>query len=87
MAEAAVVGASDAMFGQVPVAYVVLRGKGSVSSEALIQYCREHVARYKVPREIVYLDAMPRNAKGKVEKKKLPLEKHRLGPSDQMERG
>ncbi|MDE3092112.1 MAG: AMP-binding protein, partial [Chloroflexota bacterium] len=71
VAEAAVVGASDAARGEVPVAYVVPRAEQTVRAEELIDYCGAHLARFKVPRTITFLDALPRNAMGKIEKKKL----------------
>ena len=69
--EAAVVAAADAARGQVPIAYVVPRGEPSVRAEELIDYCGAHLARFKVPRAITFLDALPRNAMGKIEKNKL----------------
>ena len=69
--EAAVIGASDAARGQVPVAFVVRQGERVVCAEDLIDYCSAHLARYKIPRRFIFLDALPRNAMGKIEKKKL----------------
>ena len=69
--EAAVVGASDSAKGEIPVAFVVLREGNIVRSEELIAFCAAHLARYKVPWRVTFLDALPRNAMGKVEKKKL----------------
>jgi acyl-CoA synthetase (AMP-forming)/AMP-acid ligase II len=69
--EAAVVGRSDDRWGEVPVAFVVLRPDASASSEALLEHCRGQLARYKVPKEISFLDALPRNPSGKVLKREL----------------
>jgi malonyl-CoA/methylmalonyl-CoA synthetase len=69
--EAAVVTAADAARGEVPVAFVVRRAQQAVRAEELIDYCGAHLARFKVPRAITFLDALPRNAMGKIEKKKL----------------
>lgn len=71
VAEVAVVGIPDTALGQVPVAFVVRRKGQPLESDHLIGYCREHLARYKVPRTITFLDALPRNAMGKVEKRRL----------------
>ena len=69
--EAAVVGASDSAKGEIPVAFIVLREGNIVRGEELIEYCAAHLARYKVPWRVTFLDTLPRNAMGKVEKKKL----------------
>jgi malonyl-CoA/methylmalonyl-CoA synthetase len=69
--EAAVVGIPDGALGQVPVAFVVRQTEQTVGSEALIDYCRAHLARYKIPRSVTFLNALPRNAMGKIEKHKL----------------
>ena len=69
--EAAVVGAHDAARGEAPVAFVVLKPEKHVRAEELTELCSAHLARYKVPRSITFLDELPRNAMGKIEKKKL----------------
>ena len=72
--EAAVVGLPDARWGEVPRAFVVLKPGGDtrdVTAEALIAHCRARLAGFKTPREIVFLDALPRNASGKVLKREL----------------
>ena len=69
--EAAVVGAHDAARGEAPVAFVVLKPEKQVRAEELTELCSAHLARYKVPRSITFLDELPRNAMGKIEKKKL----------------
>jgi fatty-acyl-CoA synthase len=69
--EAAVVGRPDDRWGEVPVAFVVLRQEASASPEALLEHCRAQLARYKVPKEITFLDALPRNPSGKVLKREL----------------
>ncbi len=69
VAEAAVVGVPDERLGEVGRAFVVPRT--GVDAAELIRYCREHLANYKVPRSVVFLDALPRNAGGKVLKGEL----------------
>jgi malonyl-CoA/methylmalonyl-CoA synthetase len=71
--EAAVVGIPDAAKGELPGAFVVVREGMVVQGDELVEYCAAHLARYKVPHRIAFLDALPRNAMGKVEKKKLLL--------------
>ena len=68
--EAAVVGASDPLRGEVPVAYLVT--DASVDLAAIEQRLREQIASFKVPRAFVCVDALPRTALGKVQKHLLP---------------
>jgi fatty-acyl-CoA synthase len=69
--EAAVVGVADKEFGQ-RLRAVVVRVPGSeVDSEALTEHVKAHLARYKVPREILFVDELPRNATGKVLRRSL----------------
>jgi malonyl-CoA/methylmalonyl-CoA synthetase len=64
--EAAVVGRPDPDLGQVPVAFLVV--DSPVDEAALVAFCREQMAAFKVPREIRRVDFLPRNALGKVQK-------------------
>jgi fatty-acyl-CoA synthase len=50
-----------------PVAYVVLRQGATVDAAALIAHVGQQLARFKVPREVVFVDDLPRNALGKVQ--------------------
>ena len=65
--DAAVVGRPDARWQEVPVAYVISRADATVTTAELEAFCREQLARYKVPRDIVFVDTLPRNAMGKVQ--------------------
>ncbi|MEJ2623993.1 MAG: long-chain-fatty-acid--CoA ligase [Pseudolabrys sp.] len=65
VAEAAVIGRPDPKWQEVPVAYVVRRG--DCDAEALIAHMSSQLARFKVPREIVFVETLPRNALGKVQ--------------------
>jgi long-chain acyl-CoA synthetase len=69
--EAAVVGRPHAVLGEEPVAFVVLRDPGSVTPEELVELCSTSLARYKVPRDVIILDALPKNAVGKIAKPEL----------------
>ena len=67
--EAAVVGVEDKRFGQRLKAFVVTNAP--VSEDALKAHVKENLAGYKVPREIVFVDALPRSDQGKVLKREL----------------
>jgi acyl-CoA synthetase (AMP-forming)/AMP-acid ligase II len=69
--EAAVVARPDERWGEVPVAFVVLRPGAEATAESLVAHCRSQLARFKVPREVTFLDALPRNPSGKVLKREL----------------
>ncbi|MGH2715527.1 MAG: AMP-binding protein [Thermoleophilaceae bacterium] len=71
VAEAAALGVEDKDFGQRLRAFVVLEDGKNASEDDLKGYVKQNLARYKVPREIVFLDELPRNATGKVLKREL----------------
>ena len=69
--EAAVVGVEDQQFGQRLKAFVVPRADAELSEEEVKDYVKQNLARFKVPREVVFLEELPRNATGKVLKRDL----------------
>ncbi|MDQ1697569.1 MAG: hypothetical protein QOJ03_2922 [Frankiaceae bacterium] len=71
VADAAVVGVDDERFGQALVAHVVLRDGASATADDLRAHVKKALANYKVPREIVLHDELPRNETGKVLKREL----------------
>ncbi len=68
--EASVIGVEDERWGHSLKAFVVLRGQ-AIDAQGVKDYVKQHLAGYKVPREIVFIDALPRNATGKVLKREL----------------
>ena len=71
VAEAAVVGVPDERWGEACLAFVVLAEGGTATAEELLAFCRGRLAKYKVPREVRFVDALPRNALSKVAKSEL----------------
>ncbi len=72
IAEVAVVGMPDERWGEVGKAYYGLRpDQDDPGDEALRAYCRERLAGYKIPKAFQAVDALPRNALGKVTKQEL----------------
>jgi acyl-CoA synthetase (AMP-forming)/AMP-acid ligase II/uncharacterized membrane protein len=71
VADVAAVGVDDKDFGQRLRAFVVLEKGKQASEDELKEYVKSNLARYKVPREVVFLDELPRNITGKVLKREL----------------
>ncbi|MFJ8670154.1 class I adenylate-forming enzyme family protein [Streptomyces sp. NPDC093600] len=83
--EAAVVGRSDPVHGEVPVAWVTARAEATVTPEELRDFTASRLARFKVPQHITITCALPRNAVGKLDKQALrtmPAEPQLPDPQD-----
>jgi acyl-CoA synthetase (AMP-forming)/AMP-acid ligase II len=74
VSEAAVIGVPDERLGEVGRAYVVPRPGAAPTEDEIIAFCRDRLANYKVPRSVRIVDALPRNAGGKVLKTQLRKE-------------
>ncbi len=71
MLEVAVIGRPDERWGEVPVAVVVLKPGEAATADELIEHCRGQLAKFKVPKDVTFVDALPRNPSGKVLKREL----------------
>jgi HIP---CoA ligase len=71
VADCAVVGRPDERLGEVGLAYVVAGPGPSLTEQDVIAHCRERLANFKVPRDVVFVGKLPRNASGKVLKRDL----------------
>jgi fatty-acyl-CoA synthase len=69
--DVAVIGVPDQQFGERLRAFVVLRDGARLSEDDVRDHVRDNLARFKVPRDVVFLDVLPRNATGKVLKREL----------------
>jgi acyl-CoA synthetase (AMP-forming)/AMP-acid ligase II len=69
--EAAVIGRPDDRWGEVPVAFVALRPGANVTADELVTHCRGQLASFKVPKDVTFIDALPRNPSGKILKREL----------------
>jgi long-chain acyl-CoA synthetase len=79
--EAAVVAMPDAYWGERPMAYIALKEAKSATGEALIAYCKEHLATFKVPCLIKFRDELPKLSTGKVLRRALRDEARQPAPA------
>jgi fatty-acyl-CoA synthase len=70
--ETAVIGVAHEKWGEVGRAYVVVREGANLDENAIVEHCEDNLARYKVPKEVKFIDELPHNATGKVLKHELP---------------
>lgn len=71
VAEVAVVGVPDSTWGEIPRAYVVKKPGADLAEEEIFEICRKNLAKYKCVKEVTVVEALPRNAVGKILKKEL----------------
>jgi len=69
--EVAVIGVPDVTWGEEPRAVIILKKGEKATPEEIMEYCREHLASFKRPRSVVFVDSLPRNTMGKVLKREL----------------
>jgi fatty-acyl-CoA synthase len=71
VAEATAIGVDDKEWGQRLRAFVVKKEGADIDEDTIKRYVRDHLAKYKVPREVIFLDELPRNPTGKILKREL----------------
>jgi acyl-CoA synthetase (AMP-forming)/AMP-acid ligase II len=71
VADSAVIGVPDERLGEVGKAFIVLKPGAELDEQAVIAYTREHLANFKTPRSVAFIDVLPRNPGGKVVKPQL----------------
>lgn len=71
IAECAVVGIPDEKWGEIPRAYIVKKAASNLDETEIIGYCKRSLASFKVPKEVVFVSQLPRNAVGKILKARL----------------
>ena len=68
VAEVAVIGAPDQKWGEVPIAYITVRGHHTLQAEEVKELVRSRLARFKTPREVIIVDDLPKTSTGKIQK-------------------
>ncbi len=71
VSQVAIVGVPDERWGEAGKAFVVLKSGKKLTSEELTSYCHERLAKYKIPKHITFVEDLPKNDAGKIDRKKL----------------
>ena len=71
IAEAAILGVPDERWGETGVAFISLKADEKLEEKDIIKHCINNLAKFKVPSSVKFIDALPRNATGKVLKRNL----------------
>ena len=71
VAEVAVVGIQDEVRGEIPKAFLRLKAGKATTEQEIKHFCLEHLANYKVPREVVFVDSLPKTADGRICKEEI----------------
>ena len=81
VADVGVIGVPDEVRGQIAKAFVVLKPGHTATSDELIEYCRDKIATYKLPREVVFVNELPRTPTGKLLRRVLRQAESQTPPS------
>ena len=71
VAEAAVVGVPDEVRGEIVRAVISLKKGESITEQEIIRFCREYLADYKLPKQVIFMDSLPKTATGEIRKEEL----------------
>ncbi|MBG0781655.1 MAG: AMP-binding protein [Bacteroidales bacterium] len=69
--EVAIIGVPDEKWGESGMAFIVLKNESEASPESLTAFCRESLAKYKIPKHFRFVEALPKNDAGKIDRKSL----------------
>jgi len=69
--EAAIVGLPDKVWGEEVAAFIVPKNRDAVTEEGLVKYCKDHLADYKCPRKVLFVESFPKTATGKIQKSRV----------------
>jgi o-succinylbenzoate---CoA ligase len=69
--DAGVIGKKDELWGEVPLAFVVKKVDSLLTDQEVIEYCKEKLAKFKVPKQVIFIEELPRNAAKKLMRHKL----------------
>jgi long-chain acyl-CoA synthetase len=69
--EAAVIGQPHKLHGEIPVAYLALKENCQCSERDIHAFCRQHLGRHEVPKKVIFIKELPKNAAGKIVKREL----------------
>ena len=71
IAEAAIIGVPDNRWGETGIAFISFKSEQTLEEKDIIEHCLKNLAKFKVPNSVKFIDALPRNATGKVLKRNL----------------
>ena len=69
--EVGVIGVADKLRGEVPKAFIVLKEQEEITEQELKEFAKQHLAHFKIPHHIVFLEDLPKNRAGKIDKQAL----------------
>jgi fatty-acyl-CoA synthase len=81
VAEAALVGIPDEKWGEVGWAFIVVKPDQSLTEDELLAFCRERLAKFKVPNAVIFAETLPKTGMNKIDKKLLAEQHHLIGDS------
>ncbi len=79
VADVGVIGVSDERWGESGMAIVVLKADATLDQTIILAHCKQNLARFKVPKSVIFIEQLPRNAAGKVLKRELKEQFGKIG--------